>query len=143
MLNVTLRVKRPMPKKTLWTRKYYKGQAKKDAKRFEKGEWVVGRFMPRLPHKTESVEIKYWRFPKKKGKQHSPKMCRVFECTFILEGEVRGLVGNDWVTLQKGDYVIIRPGVRNNLIHTIMKAPLEGITIKAPSIMDPNRVLDE
>lgn len=121
---------------------FHKGNYEEDAKTFDQGEWILGHFMKHLPHRTEALEIKCWNFTEQGETTHPSKMCRVLECTFILEGEVQGFVDCCQVTLKQGDYVVIRPGIPNNLTQRITKEPAKGITIKAPSIFEANTRLE-
>lgn len=114
---------------------FYKGNFRKDAREdanARKG-WFVGAFDGlQRPRMTELVEIKYWKY--KKGKvNHEPKTSCTIECTLILKGSVRGMVGDGDVKLEAGQYVVIAPGTPNALPQKVTKN-VEGLTIKAPSI---------
>jgi quercetin dioxygenase-like cupin family protein len=110
---------------------YYVGKFRDDARRGQNKNWLVGTFMADGPRKTGAVEIKYWEFPVGPT-THDKKISTTFEATFILAGEVRGEINDQPIHLQKGDYVVIQPGVTNNVVVQVIQAA-EGLTIKAPS----------
>jgi len=86
--------------------------------------------------KNDNFELKYWAFTKNDNPDHLLKVQRnETEFTFIIKGEVIGTVGNEKVNLKTGDYIIIKPGVVNNLIEKVIDNTV-GITIKSPSQID-------
>lgn len=86
--------------------------------------------------KNDNFELKYWAFTKNDNPDHLLKVQRnETEFTFIIKGEVIGMVGNEKVNLKTGDYIIIKPGVVNNLIEKVVDNTV-GITIKSPSRLD-------
>jgi len=116
--------------------KYYRGNYFKDYKKeYEENRgWLVGHFMNCF-RKTNAVEIKYWEFKEKEKINHEEKMqCNSIECTFILEGTIKGMIDKEKVILKAKDYVVIPPKVVNNFPQKILTKKARGITIKAPSI---------
>lgn len=90
--------------------------------------WFIGTFMDGV-RKTDAVEVKYF-----EGEidNHSTKISKTFECTMVIAGEMSGEINGEPITLSAGSYVVIPPGVPNNL--TIKSSEdLKGFTIKAPS----------
>lgn len=99
--------------------------------------WFIGSFVESFSlAKCDDFEVKYWEF--KKGEEHKHKSKFQVRCTeynFIIEGEVKGRVGDTKdILLKKGDYIIIKPGEIVNLQQEIVSDCVKGITIKAPSI---------
>jgi quercetin dioxygenase-like cupin family protein len=84
------------------------------------------------PRKNEEVEIKYWEFKAGEEVGHGTKVSAIIECTFILKGRTRCLVGDDEIELKQGDYIVIKPGTPNNTVVEIIE-DVVGLTIKAPS----------
>jgi quercetin dioxygenase-like cupin family protein len=82
-----------------------------------------------------AMELKYWTFKKGEEKKHLPKLgeSKSTECTLILKGQVRGKIDGETIRLSAGEYVLIIPNTRSNLIEEVVKEPVVGITIKAPS----------
>jgi len=114
---------------------YYKGNFNNDYKKefSKKRGWLVGRFQDGY-RKTEKVAIKFWKFKKGEGEEHTCKYEeRATECTFIFKGEVKGIIDGKNVLLKTGDYVVIPPKIKSNMIMEVIK-PTEGLTIKAPSL---------
>jgi len=112
--------------------KFYIGNYKEDAKK-DRG-WFIGHFIEDEIRKTTQLEIKYWEFEKEQDSGHLLKVQRnATEYTFILEGEIVGRVEDKVVDLKKEDYIIIKPGVVNNLVEKVIEKA-KGITIKVPSI---------
>ena len=69
------------------------------------------------------------------------KESAIIECTFILSGKVKGIVAGEEVILEAGDYIVIEPGVPNNLVIEILEYAT-GLTVKAPSDPSAKRVLE-
>lgn len=113
---------------------YYIGEYKKDAAENGHRGWLVGEFMENFPFKTDLVEIKYWEYDVGPT-NHDTKISGIFECTFILEGEISGTVDGKEVRLSEGAYVVIPPGIMNGFPQIVYKK-VRGLTIKAPS--DPS-----
>lgn len=114
--------------------KYYVGDIRSDSlKSLSVGKkgWVVGKFMDKLPQKTEQVEIKYWEFPVGKT-DHQTKISDIIEITIILKGRVSGMISGQNVILSSGQYCVISPGTENNLSLNVLE-DVVGLTIKAPS----------
>lgn len=118
---------------------FYISNFQADALSGQNNGWVIGSFMEPGPRKTDKVEIKYWEFPAGKA-AHDKKISSTFETTFILEGEVRGEVDGRPINLKKGEYVVIQPGVSNNLVQEVIEFA-KGLTIKAPSDPQAKKVL--
>ncbi len=122
---------------------YYIGNLETDYEeslRNETGkEWLVGdfdKFANKNVRRVKDFEIKYWKFKKGEEDKHKPKKQKsATEWTVVLDGEVRGVVNGEQVTLKKGDFIIIKPGVTSDLIGEIIK-DVRGLTVKAPSITD-------
>jgi mannose-6-phosphate isomerase-like protein (cupin superfamily) len=113
-------------------KRYYKGEYKEDSK--EHGGWIVGRFLDDV-RKTETMEVKYWEFKKGEEGKHLMKFqLHATECNFIIEGKVRGVIDGNPITLEAGDYVLVKPGAVSNFIEEVIIEPVRGITIKAPSL---------
>jgi len=114
---------------------HYKGNFRKDAdKRNGHGGWIIGRFMENH-RQTQAVAVKYWEFKKGEEKKHTTKFeLHAFECDLILEGKVKGHIDYKEIVLEKGDYVVIPPNVKSNLIQKVLSDRVKGLTIKAPSL---------
>lgn len=97
--------------------------------------WFIGSFIdsPSLA-KRDDFEVKYWEFKKGEEYKHKPKfqvLCT--EYNFIIEGKIMGKVGDKkGIVLERGDYIVIRPGEIVNLQQVIIE-DVKGITIKTPS----------
>jgi mannose-6-phosphate isomerase-like protein (cupin superfamily) len=116
---------------------FHKGSAEKDARDYR--GWLVGSFAnPESARYTPDVEVKYWRGDDVAN--HPVKISRIVEVTFLLSGIVQGFVGDEPLDMQAGDYVIIQPGVPNNMVERV-SADSIGLTIKAPSDMTAKTVL--
>ncbi len=116
-----------------------KNQIRDKKKEERDGYWAFGRFVKdgKLA-KTEDFEFKYWMFRvNEKDKPHKPKFQRCSkEYNFIIEGKIKGRVGNTRnIILEAGDYIIIKPGFVVSLQQEI-KEDVRGITIKVPSCKD-------
>jgi quercetin dioxygenase-like cupin family protein len=115
---------------------YYKGnfyQDYKDEKETKNG-WLVGRFMDGYRH-SEEMCIKFWQFKKGEEKTHSMKYeIKAVECNILLEGEVRGIVDGNEIIFKAGEYIVIPPQTKNNIIIEVLKEPVKGFTVKAPSM---------
>jgi|SRR3990172_13045361 len=122
---------------------YYIGNLETDYEeslRNETGkEWLVGdfdKFANKNVRRVKDLELKYWKFNKGEEDRHKPKKQKsATEWTVVLDGEVRGVVNGEQVTLKRGDFIIIKPGVTSDLIGEIIK-DVRGLTVKAPSITD-------
>ena len=120
---------------------YYIGNLETDYEeslRNETGkEWLVGdfdKFANKNVRRVKDLELKYWKFNKGEEDRHKPKKQKsATEWTVVLDGEVRGVVNGEQVTLKRGDFIIIKPGVTSDLIGEIIK-DVRGLTVKAPSI---------
>lgn len=125
---------------------YKKDSTKIDLVRFiksvkkgkKKERWLFGRltqYKKSDPEYTKNFELKYWAFTKTKGKSSHPSkhQKRSTEFNFIIKGHVKGYVGKKRVELRTGDYIVIRPGVKSNIVETVLSNTI-GLTIKAPSI---------
>lgn len=113
--------------------KFYVGVYANDAPKSNPPGWIIGRFIADLPRKTEKVEIKYWTFPVGQT-SHKPKSQKEeIEITLLLRGKIRGYVGTQSIEIQEGQYIVISPGVENNIIEFVDREA-EGLTIKAPSL---------
>lgn len=115
---------------------YVVGRLMEDAKRLDRRGWVVGSFFPREsddPYRnSESLEVKYWSYPRGGGAEHGAKSSSTTEWTFIISGRSRALLDDSVIELTGGDYVLIHPGTRNNLVAEVLEE-MTAITIKAPS----------
>ncbi len=110
---------------------YYIGNLRKDSLEGKNKGWVVGNFMDAGARQTDKLEVKYWEF--KKGETgHTEKISTTTEFTFVMEGEVAGTIDDREITLNKGEYIFIKPGVKNNIAKRAL-LDVKGITIKAPS----------
>lgn len=119
--------------------KYYIGSYREDALNEPNNGWIVGKFKDFLPRKNDEVEIKYWEFPIGKT-THPLKESAIIECTIILTGKTRAIIDEKEAILNAGDYVVIHPGIKNNLVLEILE-PATGLTIKAPSDPSAKKVL--
>jgi len=114
---------------------YYVGSFRDDGLNGPNRGWIVGAFMGDAPRKNEAVEIKYWEYAAGAAVGHGTKVSSIIECTFILRGKTKCLIGNHEITLKAGDYIVIKPGTPNNTVTEILE-DVAGLTIKAPS--DPS-----
>lgn len=112
--------------------KFYIGKFKEDAS--QKEGWIVGSFAEGA-RKTDKIEVKYWEFPKGPTTHKSKTQKQAIECTIILEGKMKGFIGEEKIELQAGDYVVIPPGIKSNFPEYVLE-DVKGITIKSPSIKD-------
>jgi mannose-6-phosphate isomerase-like protein (cupin superfamily) len=120
---------------------FYIGSYRDDGLNESNRGWIVGKFKTEAPRKNSAVEIKYWEFMIGRT-AHPAKTSSIIECTFILTGKVKGIVNNENVVLSAGDYIVIEPGVPNNLVVEILE-DASGLTIKAPSDPKAKRILRE
>lgn len=111
---------------------YYVGDFREDGVNGPNRGWIVGAFMKEVPPKNDEVEIKYWEYKAGEVVNHGIKVSAIIECTLILEGKTKCLIGSDEIELKKSDYIVIKPGVPNNTIAEILEDTI-GLTIKAPS----------
>lgn len=118
---------------------YYVGSYRDDGLNEPNRGWIVGKFKDSPPRQNNEVEIKYWEFPAGPT-DHPLKSSEIIECTFILSGSSRAMIGDDEIILKAGDYVVIQPGTPNNLVTDILE-PIVGLTVKAPSDPSAKKVL--
>lgn len=111
---------------------YYVGDFREDGLNGPNRGWIVGTFIENAPRKNEEVEIKYWEFKTGETVGHGTKVSAIIECTFILKGKTKCLIGDDIIELKQGDYIVIQPGTPNNTVAEILE-DTAGLTIKAPS----------
>ena len=111
---------------------YYVGDFQEDGLHGPNRGWIVGTFIDNEPRKNEEVEVKYWEFKAGEEVGHGTKISAIIECTFVLKGRTKCLVGDDEIELKQGDYIVIRPGTPNNAVLEILE-DAAGLTIKAPS----------
>jgi mannose-6-phosphate isomerase-like protein (cupin superfamily) len=111
---------------------YYVGSFREDGLNGPNRGWIVGTFIANAPRKNEEVEIKYWEFKTGENVGHGTKVSAIIECTFILKGKTKCLIGDDIIELKQGDYIVIQPGTPNNTVAEILE-DTAGLTIKAPS----------
>jgi mannose-6-phosphate isomerase-like protein (cupin superfamily) len=111
---------------------FHKGSLSQDATQGKHRGWVMGVFMDRGVRKSKAMEVKYWKF--RKGiTSHGPKVQKTIEFTLILSGKVQGVIDGHTVYMKSGDYVVIRPGISNNVSARVLSTQATGITVKAPS----------
>lgn len=112
------------------------GSLSDDAAQLARNGWTVGSFFEKGSEEsdryTESLEVKYWEFASGEGKSHSAKLSATTEWTYIISGELHSEVGDKRVVLGAGDYILIHPGVPNNLVAEVVR-DTKAITVKAPS----------
>jgi glyoxylate utilization-related uncharacterized protein len=78
--------------------------------------------------------LKYWEFKKDVPKIHSSKSQKnSIEYNFIIEGKIQGMIMDNEVVLEAGDFVVIKPGFEINLQGKVLE-DTKGITIKIPGI---------
>ena len=111
---------------------YYIGDFRQDGLNSPNRGWIVGTFIENVPRKNDEVEVKYWEFKAGDIVGHGTKVSAIIECTFILKGKTKCLIGDDEVELKQGDYIVIKPGTPNNTVAEILE-DVVGLTIKAPS----------
>lgn len=122
---------------------FYKGNLNTDRKESlrlpkKQQEWLIGDFnqFKGCVRRTGLLELKYWKVKKGEEDKHKAKVQKsVGEITIILQGKIKGFIGEKIVTLGRNDYVYIRPGVVNDLIVKVIEMGKEGViglTIKAP-----------
>lgn len=113
---------------------YYKGNFRQDRENDGKNGWLVGRFMEHYRH-TEKMGVKFWTFSKGEEKGHKLKYEKeAVECSIIIKGKVRGKIDDREIIFEAGDYVVIPAKIRSNMIMEVLEGPVEGFTIKAPSM---------
>jgi len=112
-------------------RKYYKGNLQRDSLRGNHHGWVMGVFMEKGSRKTSKMEVKYWAFPNG-ATTHVTKVSGTVEFSYVLSGSMSGQVDGKKIHLKAGEYIIIQPGVKNNISERSF-GKSAGITIKAPS----------
>ncbi len=116
---------------------YHIGDYKADGK--DHWGWFVGQFMDAPEIKTDVVEVKYAEFPIGPT-DHGLKTSATFECSIIVSGKVRAIIGDDELEISAGEFVAIEPGTPNNLVLEILE-PTRIFTIKAPSDPTAKKVL--
>jgi len=122
----------------------YRGDLEKDFIKSLKNKgpgWLIGNFSKfdeKENRKTSSLEMKYWNFKKEEPKsEHKSKVqCCVTELTLVLNGWIKGWVKKNGdkknIKLCEGNYILIEPKVKNNLV--VKKSEnAKVLTIKAPS----------
>lgn len=120
---------------------FYSGSYRNDGLNDPNHGWIVGKFKAEAPRKNNDVEIKYWEYEVGRT-DHPTKQSSVIECTFLLSGKVKGIIAGEEVTLSAGDYIVIEPGIPNNLVRNILEKA-SGLTVKAPSDPTAKKVLEE
>jgi len=118
---------------------FYTGSYQNDGLNEPNHGWIVGKFKDEAPRKNNEVEINYWEFEVGLT-NHPTKESTIIECTFVLSGKVKGIVAGEEVILKAGDYIVIEPGVSNNIVIEILENAT-GLTVKAPSDPSAKRVL--
>ena len=118
---------------------YYVGSYRDDGLNDPNHGWIVGRFKDAIPRKNDNVEIKYWEYGVGMT-DHPLKESSIIECTFILSGKTRASIDGQEIILNTGDYIVIKPGIKNNTVVEILE-PTTGLTIKAPSDPSAKKVL--
>lgn len=121
---------------------YYKGNFYQDRENelTKRRGWLIGRFMDGYRH-SEKVSVRFWQFKKGEEKEHVLKYEReATECTFILKGSVKGVIDDQKIIFQAGDYVVIPAKIKSNIIIEVLDEPVEGLTIKAPSLPEEDSV---
>ncbi len=115
---------------------FYKGNFNQDREnefKTKKG-WLVGHFMEYYRN-TNKMCVKFWKFNKGEEKDHQLKYEKeAVECTIILKGKVQGVIDGKELIFQAGEYVVIPAKIRSNMIVKVLEEPVEGFTIKSPSI---------
>lgn len=105
-----------------------------DAEALRRGGWFIGHFIEDdETRRTDSFEVKSWRFDVG-ATSHTPKRLKdVWEFTLILEGRGRGVIDGEEIELGERQYFVVPPGICNNFPDYVYQ-PMRGITVKAPSI---------
>jgi hypothetical protein len=113
---------------------YCVGSLEEDARTLDRRGWIVGRFFEagESDRFTQDLEVKYWELRVGQEGDHRPKRSDATEWTLLLQGRVSSVVGEERVELAAGDYILIQPGVLNNLVDEI-QADVRALTVKAPS----------
>ncbi len=103
----------------------------------EKPRWLFGDldiFGEKDLEKNKNFYLKYWVYARGDNPDHKTKTHRIStEYTFVIKGKIEGMVDGEEITLETGDYVVIPPGIPNNLMQKIHENTV-GITIKSPSV---------
>ena len=68
------------------------------------------------------------------------KVSSTLESTLILSGTTEAVIDGEQLTLTAGDYVVIQPGIPNNLLVNVVQSTV-GITIKAPSDVTAKKIV--
>jgi len=92
--------------------------------------WFIGTFMENPVTNTDVMEIKYAEFPIGPT-DHGVKTSVTYECSIMISGRARALVGDDEIIWETGDYIAIQPDTPNNLVLAILE-PVKILTVKAP-----------
>jgi mannose-6-phosphate isomerase-like protein (cupin superfamily) len=115
---------------------YLVGSLSGDSIDLGRGGWLLGSFFdvagPDAARHVEELEVKYWEFVPGEESVHQLKTSSTIEWSLILRGRTRARIGEADVILGSGDYVLIRPGVPNNLVAEVL-VPIAALTIKSPS----------
>ena len=110
--------------------RFYIGTVQDDAQK-NKG-WFVGSFVEPGLRNTTALEIKAWRVPLGPS-NHIPKIQHeALEINIVVRGKLRGIVDGKKVELSAGQFIIIPPGIENNLPEEALEDS-EGFCIKTPS----------
>lgn len=117
------------------------GSLSADADALGRRGWIVGAFFDEhdVRH-CRDLEVKYGRFRQGEDPNHPAKVSSTTEFTLILSGAVRAQVGGREVILSQGDYVLIHPGIPNNVVLEVLQ-DTTALTVKAPSDPTAKRVL--
>ena len=112
---------------------YYKGNFYKE--QTDRHGWLVGSFMPAGDERsTDKFEAKFLTFKRGEDIKHVAKYQRsAIEYNFLLKGKIKGIIGSENVTLERGDYVVLPPGIVSNLPTEVLE-DTEFFTIKSPSV---------
>lgn len=93
----------------------------------------INRELLNIHENCKDFIIKYWEF-KKGSTDHEPKAQRnSIEYNFIIEGKITGRIAETKLTLNQGDFVVIKPGFVINLQEEVLEYT-KGITVKVPGI---------
>ncbi len=112
---------------------YYRGNFYRE--QTDHDGWLAGHFMPEGDERnTDKFEVKFLTFKRGEDTKHVAKYQKLAtEYNFLLKGKIKGTVGSEDVTLEKGDYVVLPPGMVSNLPTEVLE-DAEFFTIKYPSI---------
>ncbi len=119
---------------------FYHGSYRDDGLNDPNRGWIVGKFKDEPPRKNDALEIKYWEY-KIGPTDHPTKVSSIIECTFLLKGKIRGIIDEQEVVLNAGDYIVIEPGIVNNVVVEVLE-DAQALTIKAPSDPSAKKIVD-